>query len=453
MVLCYYNHNHHHNNSNFILFHSCCNSPSSFYLHNSSSSLVARLSRRTRRIISIPNAKKSDSRKKRSWWEKFFFDDDGNWFGVKDEGLLESDELESHDDEQEELSEGEKFEAWRRRAEAIIELREAQEDMRNEENRRWEDWLVDDKGNGSSWVEDRQSGAGEDVGEEVSDIVPRKKFVESVRDLVLGREEDDLLYEDRVFRYASFNSASGWLGGTSLMLVGVPGPTRAEAKFLAVLILVPWALDFLVHDYVLMPFLDRYVKTVPLAAQVLDVRRSQKLEMVKELKVEKSRYQLEVEIGKSPPLSDTELWLELRHKALDLREKWRLENRRAFANIWSDMVFGISLFILLYFNQSQVALLKFTGYKIINNISDARKAFLIILVTDIFLGYHSECGWQTVVEIFLEHYGLDVEQSALTVFIGLVPVFLDACVKLWMLKFLPRFSPNVGNIIKEMKRH
>lgn len=34
----------------------------------------------------------------------------------------------------------------------------------------------------------------------------------------------------------------------------------------------------------------------------------------------------------------------------------------------------------------QVALLKFTGYKIINNISDAGKAFLIILVTDIFLG-------------------------------------------------------------------
>lgn len=138
------------------------------------------------------------------------FDISGNWFGVKDEGLLESDELESHNDEEEELSEREKFEAWRRRAEAIIELREAQEDMRNEENRRWEDWLVDDEGNGSSWVKDRQSSAGEDVREEVGNIVPRKKFVESVRDLVLGREEDDLLYEDRVFRYASFNSVSAF---------------------------------------------------------------------------------------------------------------------------------------------------------------------------------------------------------------------------------------------------
>ena len=37
--------------------------------------------------------------------------------------------------------------------------------------------------------------------------------------------------------------------------------------------------------------MNRYVKTVPLAAQMLDVRRNQKLEMVKELKMEKVRLQ------------------------------------------------------------------------------------------------------------------------------------------------------------------
>ena len=48
---------------------------------------------------------------------------------------------------------------------------------------------------------------------------------------------------------------------------------------------------------------------------MLDVRRSQKLEMVQEIKLEKARYRLEVEIGKSPPLSEEELWMELHHKA------------------------------------------------------------------------------------------------------------------------------------------
>ncbi|ONK70637.1 uncharacterized protein A4U43_C05F35810 [Asparagus officinalis] len=153
----------------------------------------------------------------------------------------------------------------------------------------------------------------------------------------------------------------------------------------------------------------RYVKTVPLAAELLDVRRHQKLEMLKTLRIERGRFQLEVEIGKSPPLSEEEVWLELRQKAIELRDEWRLENRRAFANIWSDMVYGISLFILIYLNKSKVALLKFTGYKLLNNISDTGKAFLIILITDIFLGYHSESGWQALVEIILDHYGLQVD--------------------------------------------
>ncbi|KAI3496302.1 hypothetical protein L1887_38659 [Cichorium endivia] len=382
----------------------------------------------------VPNAKKKHNRN-RSWWKKFFFDEDGNWFGLKDEEMLEAEEESANDSSDDEnLSEGEKFEAWKRRAEAIVELREAQEGVQNEEQKRWEDWLLDgtngsSNNGGSSWFQERRNEDNDQ--EDLSDIIPGKGFTESVRDLVFGREDEDILYEDRVFRYASFNSA----------------------KFLAVLIIVPWALDFLVHDYVLMPFLDRYVKTVPLAAEILDVRKHQKLEMVKELKVEKERYKFEVEIGKSPPISEEELYLELRHKALELRDEWRLINRSAFANIWSDMVFGISLFLLLYFNQNQVALLKFTGYKIINNVSDTGKAFLIILITDIFLGYHSESGWQTLLEIIVEHYGFDVDQSAIVIFVCLIPVIIDACVKLWMFKFLPRLSPKVANIFQEMKRH
>ncbi|KAH9624969.1 hypothetical protein KSS87_009592 [Heliosperma pusillum] len=392
----------------------------------------------------VPKAKKKkkgyNSRKK-SWWKRFFFDEGNNWFGLKEDELDVLDEKEGSSindssNGEDGLSKEAKFEAWKKRAEAIMELREVQEGVMNEENRYWEDWLVVDEGNGGikrEWGDDDNIGElkEEDVVGDPEELLPERGLVENVRDLLLGKDDDDLLYEDRVFRYASLNSA----------------------KFLAVLIIVPWLLDFLVHDFVLMPFLDRYVKTVPLAAELLDVRREQKLEMVKELKIEKARLRFEVEIGKSPPLSEDETWWELRHKALELREEWRLINRSAFANIWSDTVFGISVFLLLYSNQNKVTLLKFTGYKIINNISDSGKAFLIILITDIFLGYHSESGWETVCEIIVEHYGLEIDQAAITIFICLVPVIMDACVKLWLFKFLPRLSPKVANIFQEMKRH
>ena len=48
-------------------------------------------------------------------------------------------EAEGEGESTQELSEGDKFEAWKQRAEAIVELREAQEDGRNQAYRKWED--------------------------------------------------------------------------------------------------------------------------------------------------------------------------------------------------------------------------------------------------------------------------------------------------------------------------
>ena len=193
--------------------------PGGNVLHSSySAKFFVRMSGKSRKFCGfVPYAKKNHSRRKRSWWQKFFFDDDGNWLGLKDDDMLE-DEL-SDGSSDEELSEEEKFEAWKRRAEAIVELREAQEDMLNEESRRWEDWVVDengnnyDYGNGSWWTPDLDGNGGvgssvEDVRSDPGELVPQKGFVDTVRDIVLGREEDDILYEDRVFRYASLNSVS-----------------------------------------------------------------------------------------------------------------------------------------------------------------------------------------------------------------------------------------------------
>lgn len=162
----------------------------------------------------VPKAKKKHF-KRRSWWQRFFLDDDGNWLGLKDDDMLE-DSLESEDSGDEELSDNEKFEAWKRRAEAIIELRQAQEDIRNEENRRWEDWISDetnDSGNGSSWIHSSNGAVGKSVEEAREDpvqMIPRGGLVKSVRDAIFGREDDEILYEDRVFRYASFNSVSSF---------------------------------------------------------------------------------------------------------------------------------------------------------------------------------------------------------------------------------------------------
>ncbi|XP_062191924.1 uncharacterized protein LOC133895537 isoform X2 [Phragmites australis] len=316
--------------------------------------------RRVRHPVIFAKKRRRPKRWQRPWWKTFFSDWNDDEESLS--GWREDDELLEEISSGKELSNNEKFETWKRKAEAIVELREAQQNAMNAEEQSWEDWI-----SGGSTTGGGDWGGDVSVLDQITDdpaeIVRDKSFIEVFRDSI-DEDYEDMLFEDRVFLYASTNSA----------------------KFLALLIVVPWVIDFLVHDYVMMPFLERYVQKVPLAAELLDVRRSQKLQMVKDLNIEKARYRFEVEIGKSPPLSDGEVWSELREKAIELRDDWRLENRKAFANIWSDMVYGIVLFLLICFNQSKVAMLKFTGYKLLNNISDSGKAFLIILVSDILLG-------------------------------------------------------------------
>lgn len=385
---------------------------------------------RARHLVGFAKKRRRSSKRQQPWWKAWFSD----WNDEEESlaGWREDDELLQEVVSDEDLSEDDKFQTWKRKAEAIVELREAQQDAENAEGRSWEDWIGGGStaatGGGGDW------GGGGSFSDQITDdpteIVRDKGIIETFKDSI-DEDYEDMLFEDRVFLYASTNSA----------------------KFLALLIVVPWVLDFLVHDYVMMPFLDRYVKKVPLAAELLDVRRSQKLQMIKDLNLEKARFRLEVEIGQSPPLSDEVFWSELQEKAVELRDEWRLENRQAFANIWSDIVYGAALFLIMYFNQSKVAMLKFTGYKLLNNISDSGKAFLIILVSDILLGYHSEAGWHSLVEIILEHYGLEADQAAVTFFVCLVPVALDVFIKFWVYKYLPRLSPSVGNILDEVRRH
>jgi len=181
---------------------------------------VIQLGSKTRRLNGfISKAEKhSGHSRKSSWWQKFFFEDDGNWLGLRDDDMVEAEaEAEAvaaaagEADSTQELSEGEKFEAWKQRAEAIVELREAQEDTRNQEYRKWEDWLLDGESNTSSsdW-EQGMKDYRDNVRADSGDLPADKGLVESARYLIFGGEDDDMLYEDRVFQYASSNSVSAF---------------------------------------------------------------------------------------------------------------------------------------------------------------------------------------------------------------------------------------------------
>lgn len=86
-------------------------------------------------------------------------------------------------------------------------------------------------------------------------------------------------------------------------------------------------------------------------------------------------------------------------------------------------------------------------------VADTAKAFLIILGTDILLGYHSEEGWTAALTLLSGHYGWHAEKSSLQLFVATVPVLMDALFKYWIFVGLNKIDPAAAVTLRQMDRH
>nr|YP_009237328.1 chloroplast envelope membrane protein [Wildemania schizophylla]AKS28375.1 chloroplast envelope membrane protein [Wildemania schizophylla] len=129
-------------------------------------------------------------------------------------------------------------------------------------------------------------------------------------------------------------------------------------------------------------------------------------------------------------------------KARELGEYYANESANAVKNILSDFV-SIAIFVLLMITgQRQISIVKSFLNEIIYGLSDTAKAFLIILFTDMFVGFHSPHGWEVIIEVILRHLGLPESRDFIFLFISTFPVILDTIFKYWIFRYLNQVSPS-----------
>jgi hypothetical protein len=88
--------------------------------------------------------------------------------------------------------------------------------------------------------------------------------------------------------------------------------------------------------------------------------------------------------------------------------------------------------------------------QLIYGLSDSAKAFVIILFTDIFVGFHSPHGWEILLEGVSRHFGLPANRDFIFLFIATFPVILDTIFKYWIFRYLNRVSPSAVATYKTM---
>jgi hypothetical protein len=154
------------------------------------------------------------------------------------------------------------------------------------------------------------------------------------------------------------------------------------------------------------------------------------------------RIKFEALISNAPPLESEELEKKIKEKAEEVKEEFRQESDNAIKNVFADICAVISFTVLLLMSKSSVAVLKEFIDNVVYGLSDSAKAFIIILFTDVFVGFHSPHGWEVLLEGISRHWGLPANRDFIFLFIATFPVILDTIFKYWIFRYLNRISPS-----------
>ncbi|YP_009659333.1 chloroplast envelope membrane protein (chloroplast) [Curcuma longa] len=122
--------------------------------------------------------------------------------------------------------------------------------------------------------------------------------------------------------------------------------------------------------------------------------------------------------------------------------------------------------IILHFSTNIICFTILSGYFILSNeelvilnswvqeflynLSDTIKAFSILLVTDLWVGFHSTRGWELMIGLVYNDFGLDHNNQIISGLVSIFPVILDAIVKYWIFHYLNRVSPSLVVIFHSM---
>nr|YP_008815949.1 envelope membrane protein [Lindenbergia philippensis]CDI43930.1 envelope membrane protein [Lindenbergia philippensis] len=98
----------------------------------------------------------------------------------------------------------------------------------------------------------------------------------------------------------------------------------------------------------------------------------------------------------------------------------------------------------------ELVILNSRAQEFLYNLSDTVKAFLILLLTDLCIGFHSPHGWELMIGSVYKDFGFVHNDQIISGLVSTFPVILDTILKYWIFRYLNRVSPSLVVIYHSM---
>ncbi|AFY44358.1 envelope membrane protein [Nostoc sp. PCC 7107] len=223
--------------------------------------------------------------------------------------------------------------------------------------------------------------------------------------------------------------------------------TIISIRFILLLIIVPLLAHQLSKTLIVGPLISNFRQDE--TANVF-INFEMEEEALAELQKFEERLKFENLIGITPTRNAEAIEDKLKEKAAEIAEEFRGESANAIKNVFADIFSVVAFVWLLLVSKQSISVLKDFFDNLVYGLSDSAKAFIIILFTDVFVGFHSPHGWEVILEGISRHWGLPANRDFIFLFIATFPVILDTIFKYWIFRYLNRISPSAVATYRNM---
>ncbi|BAU42741.1 proton extrusion protein PcxA [Leptolyngbya sp. O-77] len=223
--------------------------------------------------------------------------------------------------------------------------------------------------------------------------------------------------------------------------------TFISVRLVLLLIILPLLTQQVTKNFLISPIVDHY-RTPETTGAFLNVDIED--EAFDELRRFEERLRFSNLVGVAPSLSEPEINARLQEKARELQLEAMAKSNNAVKNVFADIFSALVFGAILLSSRREIEVLKSFMDEIVYGLSDSAKAFIIILLTDIFVGFHSPHGWEVLLEGVSRHFGIPESRDFIFLFIATFPVILDTIFKYWIFRYLNRISPSAVATYRNM---
>lgn len=214
----------------------------------------------------------------------------------------------------------------------------------------------------------------------------------------------------------------------------------ASLQYMFFLIVCPWFISITCKVLLIEPWIQNWWNTSQ--SQVF-LSFSQEEKALRRLQEVEELLWLDIIMADSSTRQPQDLSAQIHQKTIDLVEQYNQESIDTILNLFTNFIAIVVIIFLLIWGKKRLAIFNSWIQEVFYSLSDTMKAFFILLLTDLCIGFHSPHGWEIFIGFILEHLGFSHNKHIISCFVSTFPVILDTVFKYWIFRHLNRISPSI----------